>query len=166
MKSLLKRAKGYSYSEVQDEYSVGEDGNPVLVKRKVLEKYCPPDSTALKTYLELNPDPSLSQMSDEELEQEKQRLLDELSLQEQKDSEGAPKESQDASQDECDDKNPQKIDKARRVSPRAIAAMTSGKPYKVSDISRNDKRAFRAYYISDRDVVARSDKGDVSTGST
>lgn len=92
LESLLKRAKGYNYNEVQEEYSVGEDGEPVLVKRKVLEKYCPPDSSALKTYLELNPEPSVGDMSDEELEQERQRLLAELkSLQEQnKNSEPSP----------------------------------------------------------------------------
>ena len=78
LRSLLKRAKGYNYNEVQEEFAVGEDGKLELVKRKVLEKYCPPDSAALKTYLELNPDPSLAEMSDEALEQEKQRLLGEL----------------------------------------------------------------------------------------
>lgn len=78
LKALLKRAKGYTYNEVQDEYSVDENGDPVLVKRKVLEKYCPPDSTALKAYLELTPAPSTAQMSDEDLQKEKRRLLAEL----------------------------------------------------------------------------------------
>lgn len=34
IKSLLKRAKGYRYNEVQEEYSVKEDGDFVLTKRK------------------------------------------------------------------------------------------------------------------------------------
>ncbi len=88
LNSLLKRAKGYNYSEVQEEYSVVDGAEPVLVKRKVLEKYCPPDSAALKTYLELNPDSSLSEMSDLELEREKQRLLDELKLLENSGADG------------------------------------------------------------------------------
>ncbi len=96
LRSLLKRAKGYSYNEVQDEYSVGEDGTPVLVKRKVLEKYCPPDSSALKTYLELNPDLSFAKMSDEDLERERQRLLGELSTQEQKGVKDAKTSKNDA----------------------------------------------------------------------
>lgn len=78
LKALLKRAKGYSYNEVQEEFAVKEDGELALVKRKVLEKYCPPDSAALKTYLELNQGASIEDMSDEQLEQEKIRLLNEL----------------------------------------------------------------------------------------
>ncbi len=34
IKSLLKRAKGYRYNEVQEEYSVKEDGDFVLTKKK------------------------------------------------------------------------------------------------------------------------------------
>ena len=78
LKTLLKRAKGYKYSEVQEEYAVRDDGELALVKRKVLEKYCPPDSAALKAYIELNPDRGLEEMSDEELERERLRLLEEL----------------------------------------------------------------------------------------
>ena len=48
LSGLLKKAKGYSYKEVQEEYSVKEDGEIALTKRKVTEKYCPPDSGALK----------------------------------------------------------------------------------------------------------------------
>ena len=51
LSGLLKRAKGYSYKEVQEEYAVKEDGEIALTKRKVTEKYCPPDSGALKTYM-------------------------------------------------------------------------------------------------------------------
>ncbi len=83
IKSLLKRALGYNYSEVQEEFSVREDGELSLVKRKVLEKYCPPDSAALRTYLELFPEKSLAQMSDEELAQEKARLMDMLARSQQ-----------------------------------------------------------------------------------
>lgn len=75
LSGLLKRAKGYSYKEVQEEYAVKEDGEIALTKRKVTEKYCPPDSSALKTYMELNGDKRIEEYSDEELENERNRLL-------------------------------------------------------------------------------------------
>lgn len=78
LSGLLKRAKGYSYKEVQEEYSVKDDGEIALTKRKVTEKYCPPDSGALKAYLELNGERKIEEYSDEELEAERQRLLAEL----------------------------------------------------------------------------------------
>ncbi|MDE7372683.1 MAG: hypothetical protein K2N18_01325, partial [Clostridia bacterium] len=70
--------KGYSYKEVQEEYAVKDDGEIALTKRKVTEKYCPPDSGALKTYMELNGERNLEEYTDEELEAERQRLLAEL----------------------------------------------------------------------------------------
>ncbi len=73
--ALKKRAKGYSFSEVQEEYSVTDGGEIALTKRKVCEKYCPPDTAALKTYMEICKDEEISLMSDEELEREKHRLL-------------------------------------------------------------------------------------------
>ncbi len=82
LKALLKRAKGYNYKEVQEEYAVKEDGEIALTKRKVTEKYCPPDSGALKTYLELSEEDGISELSDEELERERRRLLKELEKEE------------------------------------------------------------------------------------
>lgn len=81
--ALIKRAKGYSFSEVQEEYSVTDSGEIALTKRKVSEKYCPPDAAALKTYMEICKDGEISEMSDEELEREKHRLLCELYREEQ-----------------------------------------------------------------------------------
>lgn len=78
LSGLLKRAKGYSYKEVQEEYAVKDDGEIALTKRKVTEKYCPPDSGALKTYIELNGERNLAEYTDEELEAERRRLLAEL----------------------------------------------------------------------------------------
>lgn len=80
LSGLLKRAKGYSYQEVQEEYSVKDDGEIALTKRKVTKKYCPPDASALKTYMELNADRGLEEYSDEELEEEKNRLLGQLKI--------------------------------------------------------------------------------------
>lgn len=78
IKNLLKKATGYSYDEISEEYSVDDAGQIVLSKRKVTTKYCPPDATALKTYLELVGDKDLCALSDEELKKEKERLLLEL----------------------------------------------------------------------------------------
>ena len=83
VKALLKKAIGYTYDEVQEEYTITEDGESVLTKKKIVKKYCPPDSTALKTYLELSPEKSYENMTDEELETERVRLLQELKKQEQ-----------------------------------------------------------------------------------
>lgn len=89
MKSLLKRAKGYRYNEVQEEYSVKEDGEIALTKRKVVKKYCPPDSTALKTYMDMCAEKTdLSEYTDEQLKEEKNRLLHQL-LKEEKQQEHA-----------------------------------------------------------------------------
>ncbi len=84
LKGLLKRAQGYTYDEVQEEYQAREDGELVLTKRKVMEKYCPPDSSAIKTYLELCSDMDFDEYTDEELEQEKARLLNQLAQQQNK----------------------------------------------------------------------------------
>ena len=75
VKALLKKAIGYTYDEVQEEYSVDENGDSVLIKRKIVKKYQPPDSVALKTYLELGLEKSYEEMSDEELQTEKLRRL-------------------------------------------------------------------------------------------
>lgn len=78
MKNLLKKATGYTYDEVTEEYGVTDIGEIVLVKRKVTTKYCPPDATALKTYLDLTGGKGVEQLTDEELAAEKQRLLEQL----------------------------------------------------------------------------------------
>lgn len=76
MKVLLKKATGYLYDETAEEYSVDTDGREVLTKRKVTTKYCPPDATALKTYLEMGTGDGVESLSDTELEKEKNRLLE------------------------------------------------------------------------------------------
>lgn len=78
LKTLLLKATGYSRDEVQEEYAVTPEGEMVLTKRKVTKKYYPPDSTALKTYLELSSERGTEELTDEELEAEKRRLLAEL----------------------------------------------------------------------------------------
>ena len=78
LKTLLKRATGYTKDEVVEEYSAS-CGEMELVKRKVTKKYYPPDNAALKTYMELSGiDDDLSGIDSQTLVKEKMRLLKEL----------------------------------------------------------------------------------------
>ncbi|MBO7345629.1 MAG: hypothetical protein J6U92_06810 [Clostridia bacterium] len=70
---LIKKALGYDVKEVVEEY-VNEDGEIRLTKKKVTKKNVPPDLTALKILLNDCEQP-LERMSDEDLENEKNRLL-------------------------------------------------------------------------------------------
>lgn len=80
MSTLLKRAMGYTVEEIVEEYAGDERGGE-LIKRKVTTKPVPPDVTALKTYIELSKqDDGYASMSDNELELEKERLVNELML--------------------------------------------------------------------------------------
>ncbi len=86
-KALLKKALGFSSDEVVEEYSLDENGNSVLNKRKVTKKYNPPDISAMKILLEKEnfSDDSLSHMTLAELKKEKKRIL--KKLKEEEDSE-------------------------------------------------------------------------------
>lgn len=72
--AIIKVALGYSLEEVTEEYGV-EDGELKLVKRKETKKDIPPDLKAVKLLMD---DKDYSVLSDEELEQEKQKLLKRL----------------------------------------------------------------------------------------
>lgn len=72
-KALIKKALGYDYKEVVEEYVSSDEGEIKLTKKKVTKKNVPPDITAIKLLLEDMP--SISSMSDEELLKEKKRLL-------------------------------------------------------------------------------------------
>ncbi len=77
IKSLEKRARGYELQEVLEEY-VLDDESLKLAKRKVSTKQIPPDTMAIKVLLELDSlqqDNKLSQLTDEELLKEKEKLL-------------------------------------------------------------------------------------------
>ncbi|HKL93903.1 MAG TPA: hypothetical protein VJZ69_01305 [Clostridia bacterium] len=75
MKTLLKKATGYTFDEVVEEYAVKDDGAVELTRRKVTTKHYPADSSALKAYIELSAETNISKLEDEELQKEKQRLL-------------------------------------------------------------------------------------------
>ena len=73
--ALKKKAECFTATEISEEYSSDGDGNLVLVKRKVNSKYYPPDTAAIKSVLDMD---ILETLSDEELENEKRRLLTEF----------------------------------------------------------------------------------------
>ena len=76
-KSIIKKALGYNYKEVIDEYAI--DGNQkTLVKRKITTKNVPPDLAAVKMLLEdlTNQQKDYSNLSSEELVAEVKKLLD------------------------------------------------------------------------------------------
>lgn len=73
-KALIKKALGYDSTEVVEEYVTGEEGEIKLTKKKVTKKNVPPDITAIKMLMELE-DVPIEEMTDEELEREKTRLL-------------------------------------------------------------------------------------------
>ena len=68
--AIKKVALGSSVSEVTEEFSM-DDGELKLVKRKETKKEIPPDLKAAKLLM----DDDYTQLSDEELEQERKKLL-------------------------------------------------------------------------------------------
>ncbi len=84
-KALIKRALGYDSEEVIEEYVKTEEG-VVLNKKKVTIKSVPPDVSALKILLDYSSEP-LSSMTEEQLNKEKERLLNELLKKQEKEEE-------------------------------------------------------------------------------
>ena len=76
--ALVKKALGFDATEIVEEYISDEQGDIRLSRKKVTTKNVPPDVTALKMLLEDDGTP-VSQMTDDELEKEKTRLLELLS---------------------------------------------------------------------------------------
>ena len=75
IKILLKKAKGYAYHEKTDEFNVVE-GEKKLVKSKVVTKRVQPDVNAIKALISLTDAcDDVTQMTDEQLQVEKLRLL-------------------------------------------------------------------------------------------
>lgn len=78
-KALMKKAVGFSHDEVIEEYSIDEEGDVKLIKKKVTKKFSPPDIPAIKLLLDnFNKQIPLESMTDDELKSEKKRLLKEL----------------------------------------------------------------------------------------
>lgn len=77
-KALLKKAVGYEAKEITEEFSVDDEGVKRLSKKKITKKHFAPDITALKILVDKfypNLEPKISDMSDEELEAEKEKIL-------------------------------------------------------------------------------------------
>ena len=75
IKILLKKAKGYAYHEKTDEFNV-VGGEKKLVKSKVVTKRVQPDVNAIKALISLTDScDDVTQMTDEQLQVEKLRLL-------------------------------------------------------------------------------------------
>ena len=71
-KSLIKKALGYQYKEVIEEYVIGEDGEK-LSKKKITTKDVPPDISAVKLLLDslnLSQNIDFDNLTDEELKHE------------------------------------------------------------------------------------------------
>lgn len=73
--ALVKKALGFDATEIVEEYVSDEQGDIRLSRKKVTTKNVPPDVTALKMLLEDDAAP-VSKMTDDELEEEKARLLE------------------------------------------------------------------------------------------
>ena len=72
--ALIKKALGYDATEVVEEYSSDSEGEIRLLKKKITTKNVPPDMSALKFLLD-ETEKDLTKMTDEELFEEKVRLL-------------------------------------------------------------------------------------------
>jgi peroxiredoxin family protein len=72
--AVRKKAVGYTAEECVEEYGVN-DGQLTLCKRKVTVKEVPPDLSAVKMLIEMDGVDPYEKMSEKELENEKNRLL-------------------------------------------------------------------------------------------
>lgn len=73
--ALIKKALGYDATEIVEEYVGDNEGQIVLSKKKITTKNVPPDISAIKILFETQIQP-IAQMSDQELQQEKERLIE------------------------------------------------------------------------------------------
>ena len=73
--ALVKKALGFDATEIVEEYVSDEQGDIRLSRKKITTKNVPPDVTALKMLLEDDAAPVIK-MTDDELEEEKARLLE------------------------------------------------------------------------------------------
>lgn len=71
LKLLKQKAQGYEADEVVEEY-VNDQDELKLVKRKVTKKYVPPDTSAVKLLMDL--EPNIEDLTDQEILEEIERL--------------------------------------------------------------------------------------------
>ena len=91
--ALLKVALGFQVAEVTEEYAE-VDGAMKLTKRKRTKKDVPPDLKAVQLLLAETGGTGYASMSDEELEEEKRRLLEGLRLQAEEEKKKTVKKSE------------------------------------------------------------------------
>ncbi|MBP5372885.1 MAG: hypothetical protein J6Y44_01715 [Clostridia bacterium] len=84
-KALTKKAVGYQTKEIVEEYQ-DDEGILKLTKKRVTKKHIPPDTQAARIVLETMEEAPIENMTDEELEAEKQKLI--KILKEENDEEG------------------------------------------------------------------------------
>jgi hypothetical protein len=72
-KTLIKKATGFKVEEAVYEYGMQED-EVKLLKKKVSTKYFPPDLSAINILLN-EKESNYKELTDEELEQEKLKIL-------------------------------------------------------------------------------------------
>lgn len=72
--AMIRRAVGYDTEETVEEYS-GSGEDITMVRKKITKKNVPPDISAAKLLLEESGG-DYSSMTDEQLEAEKQRLIE------------------------------------------------------------------------------------------
>jgi hypothetical protein len=80
-KALLKKALGYSASDVVEEYTFDDEGGRKLSKKKVTKKHYSPDISAVKVLLERyykTYEEQVRAMSDEDLLAESERLTNQI----------------------------------------------------------------------------------------
>ena len=79
IKSLIKKAKGYTYQEECTEYVYNDDGERKQ-KKKITTKLVPPDVSALKNAIELiqEQDNEVINLTDQQLEDEINKILQEI----------------------------------------------------------------------------------------
>lgn len=78
-KALIRKALGYSVKEETVEFSRDDTGGEVVSKRKVSRKHIPPDISALKMLLEhffTEEFKDVEEMTDEELQEEREKIIE------------------------------------------------------------------------------------------
>lgn len=86
IKALTKKAIGYDSQEIIEEFSLDDNMEEKLIKKKITTKNIPPDVSAVKVLLELENDNStgnLKNLTDEELDKKIDEIL--IKIKEMKD---------------------------------------------------------------------------------